>query len=139
VNPTDQEDELTQTDTKTSIAEVGTVMVPVSDQDRALDFYVGTLGFEKRTDSPYGDGERWVDVAPPGATTTIALVPPREGDPVGIETRIGLTTEDIDADHAHLRACGVDADDVMRMGDPVPPMLFFRDPDGNRLMIVERT
>ena len=129
-----------ETETRTSIVEVGTVMVPVSDQDRALEFYVGTLGFEKRTDTPYGGSERWVDVAPPGAATTIALVPPREGDPVGIETRVGLTSTDIDADHAHLRARGVDVDEeVMRMGDPVPPILFFRDPDGNRLMIVERS
>jgi catechol 2,3-dioxygenase-like lactoylglutathione lyase family enzyme len=79
-------------------------MVPVSDQDRSIDFFVDKLGFEKRTDVPYGDGERWVDVAPPGAETTVALVPPREGEPSGIETRIGFTTEDVDADHARLRA-----------------------------------
>ena len=34
---------------------------------------------EKRTDVPFGDGDRWVEVAPPGAATTVALVPPREG------------------------------------------------------------
>ena len=78
-------------------------------------------------------------MAPPGAATTIALVPPREGESAGIETRVGFTTEDIDADHADLRAGGVDADEeVMRMGDPVPPMFFFRDPDGNSFLMVER-
>jgi catechol 2,3-dioxygenase-like lactoylglutathione lyase family enzyme len=129
---------MTESKTKTSITHVGTVMVPVSDQDRALEFYLDKLGFEKRTDTPYGEGERWVDVAPPGAATTIALVPPREGDPTGIETRVGFTTEDADADHADLRARGVDVDEaVMRMGDPVPPMFFFRDPDGNSFLIVE--
>src|SRR4051794_16657766 len=96
------------TETKTRIAHVGTVIVPVSDQDRALDFYTGTLGFEKRTDAPYGDGDRWIDVAPPGAETTISIVPPREGDPVGIETRTGFTTDDVDADHEYLRSQGVD-------------------------------
>ena len=130
---------MAQTETRTRITQVGTVIVPVSDQDRALEFYLGTLGFEKRGDTPYGDGERWVEVAPPGAATTIAIVPPREGESSGIATRIGFTTEDVDADHAHLRARGVDADDVMRMGDPVPPMFFFRDPDGNTFLIVERT
>jgi len=129
---------MAKTETQTHITHVGTVMVPVSDQDRALEFYLDKLGFEKRTDTPYGEGERWVDVAPPGAATTIALVPPREGDPTGIDTRVGFTTEDADADHADLRARGVDVDEaVMRMGDPVPPMFFFRDPDGNSFLIVE--
>ena len=128
-----------ETETKTHIAQVGTVIVPVSDQDRALEFYVEKLGFEKRTDVPYGEGERWVEVAPTGAATTIAIVPPREGESAGIETRVAFTTEDIDADFARLRARGVEADEeVMRMGDPVPPMFFFRDPDRNQFLIIQR-
>jgi catechol 2,3-dioxygenase-like lactoylglutathione lyase family enzyme len=130
---------MAKTDSKTRIQHVGTVMVPVSDQDKALEFYTETLGFETRTDTPYGDGDRWVEVAPEGAETTVALVPPREGESVGIQTRTGFTTEDIDADHADLEARGVDVDpEVMRMGDPVPPMFFFRDPDGNNFLIVQR-
>jgi catechol 2,3-dioxygenase-like lactoylglutathione lyase family enzyme len=137
--PHDQEDEMAETETRTHITQVGTVIVPVSDQDRALEFYLEKLGFEKRMDMPYGEGDRWVEVAPPGAATTIALVPPREGDSTGIESHVGFTTEDIEADHADLLARGVDADEeVMRMGDPVPPMFFFRDPDGNRFLIVGR-
>jgi catechol 2,3-dioxygenase-like lactoylglutathione lyase family enzyme len=124
--------------TTTSITQVGTVIVPVSDQDRAIAFYRDVLGFETRADMPYGNGERWVEVAPPGAATTIALIPPREGEPTGIDTHVGFTTTDADADQAHLRAQGVEADDVMRMGDPVPPMFFFRDIDRNRFLIVER-
>ena len=131
---------MAETETSTRITMVGTVMLPVSDQDQAVEFYVGKLGFEKRMDTPYGDGDRWVEVAPPGAETSVALVPLREGDSAGIESRIGFTTEDIDGDHAELRDRGVDGDDeVMRMGDPVPPMFFFRDQDGNRLLLVERT
>jgi catechol 2,3-dioxygenase-like lactoylglutathione lyase family enzyme len=130
---------MAETETRTQITQVGTVIVPVSDQDRALEFYVEKLGFEKRTDAPFGEGERWVEVAPPGAATTIAIVPPREGESAGIETRVALMTEDIDSEHADLRARGVEADEaVMRMGDPVPPMFFFRDPDGNRFVIIER-
>lgn len=131
---------MAQTETKTRIAQVGTVIVPVSDQDRALAFYTETLGFEKGVDIPYGDGDRWLEVVPSGAATTIAIVPPRQGDPVGIETRIGLATDDIDADHAELKASGVDVDDeVTRFGDPVPPMFWFNDPDGNRYMVVQRS
>jgi catechol 2,3-dioxygenase-like lactoylglutathione lyase family enzyme len=139
-NPTNRRIGMTETKAKTHITQVGTVIVPVSDQDRALEFYLDTLGFETRTDTPFGEGERWVEVAPRGAATTIAIVPPREGDSAGIETRVGFTTEDIDADHEDLRARGVDVDpEVMRMGDPVPPMFFFRDPDGNRYFISSET
>jgi catechol 2,3-dioxygenase-like lactoylglutathione lyase family enzyme len=131
---------MAETTTKTGIAQVATVMVPVSDQDRAIEFYLDRLGFEKRTDVPFGDGNRWVEVAPPGAATTIALVQPREGESAGIEARVALDCGDVDAVHASLRERGVDVDaEVMRMGGPVPPMFFFRDQDGNRLLIVERS
>ena len=121
----------------TRITEVGRVIVPVSDQDRALEFYTDKLGFEQRMDVPYGDGQRWLEVAPPGGATTIALIPPQEGEVTGVETRISLSSEDVDADHGTLRERGVDVDpEVMRMGDPVPPMFFFRDQDGNRLLMV---
>ena len=125
-------------ETKTLITELGRVIVPVSDQDRALEFYCGTLGFEKRADIPYGNGDRWIEVAPPGGTAAIALCPPQTGGAVGVPTGISLSTEDVDATHAHLKARGADVDaEVMRMGDPVPPMFWFRDQDGNSLFIVE--
>jgi catechol 2,3-dioxygenase-like lactoylglutathione lyase family enzyme len=125
--------------TRTRISKVGTVVVPVSDQERAIAFYVETLGFEKRTDVPFGNGYRWVEVAPADAATTIAIVPPPPGKPTGgVETGIALHTDDIDATHADLQASGVDVDaEVSRMGDPVPPMFWFRDPDANSLLIVE--
>ncbi len=131
---------MTDTATKTSITHVGTVIVPVSDQDRAGEFYLDKLGFEQRADIPFGKGgERWLEVAPPGGTTTIALIPPREGEPTGIDTHVAFTSADIDADHATLRDRGVEVDEeVMRMGEPVPPMFFFRDQDGNRFLIVEQ-
>ena len=129
---------MSETKSSTRITEVGTVIVPVSDQDRAIEFYTEILGFELRGDSPYGDGDRWVEVAPAGAATTIALVPPREGQSVGVPTNMGLTTQDVDADHATLKERGADVDDVMRMGDPVPPMFFLRDQDGNQIFVVQR-
>jgi catechol 2,3-dioxygenase-like lactoylglutathione lyase family enzyme len=129
---------MSETDANTHIAQIGTVIVPVSDQDRALAFYLDKLGFEKRADIPFGRGDRWVEVAPAGAATTLALMPPREGEAVGVPTRVALNTTDIDADHADLRARGVDVDEeVMRMGDPVPPMFFFRDQDANSFFIVQ--
>ena len=118
------------------IVDVRTVGVPVTDQDRALEFYVEKLGFAKQLDVPFGDGKRWIEVAPPGATTTIALVPSRDGVPAGVETGIRFTTQDADAEQVGLRARGVDADEVLRWPG-APPMFAFRDQDGNGLEIVE--
>ena len=124
---------------KLNLSQVGRVCVSVADTDRAIDFYVDTLGFEKVVDVPMGDAGRWVEVAIPGAPTTIALAPPPQGKEAGgTDTGICLDTSDVDADHAALKAAGVDVDDeVSRMGDPVPPLLWLRDPDANVLMIVD--
>jgi catechol 2,3-dioxygenase-like lactoylglutathione lyase family enzyme len=125
------------TNTTTNITEIGTVIVPVSDQDRALEFYLGKLGFEKRLDVPFGPGGRWVEVAPSGAATTIALVP--AGNGASTANEVSFTTANAEADHAELLSRGVDADpELIRMGDNVPPMFTFRDPDGNRFRMVER-
>ncbi|HET7026601.1 MAG TPA: VOC family protein [Candidatus Limnocylindrales bacterium] len=119
------------------ITGLATVAVPVADQERALAFYVDVLGFEKRRDVPFGPGSRWIEVAPPGATTTISL-PPRGDVAPGVDTGIRLTTRDAEADHAALRARGVDVDsEILRFGPGVPPMFTLRDPDGNRLYVVQ--
>ena len=125
--------------TKTRIAKVGVVIIPVADEDRAIEFYVDKLGFEKRADVPFGGDYRWVEVAPAGGEARIAIVPPPPGKPTGgMETGIGLETADVDGFHAHLKAAGVDVDDeVSRYGGPVPPMFWLRDPDGNSLIIVQ--
>lgn len=129
---------MAETKTATHITQIGVAMVPVSDQDRAIEFYTDKLGLEKRADTPFGNGDRWVEVAPAGAATRIALVPASESNPVGAAGTVAFATTDVEADHAALRDRGVDVDEqVMRMGDPVPPMFFFSDQDGNRLLIVE--
>jgi catechol 2,3-dioxygenase-like lactoylglutathione lyase family enzyme len=121
-------------DTGTSITQVGTVGIPVTDADRALAFYRDVLGFETRMDGSYGEGMRWIEVAPPGGITTIALV--TSGAPAGIDTGVRLSTDDAAADHATLRTRGVDVDAEVI---PYPvPMFTLRDPDGNRLYVVER-
>jgi catechol 2,3-dioxygenase-like lactoylglutathione lyase family enzyme len=120
----------------TRITRVGTVILPVSDQDSALEFFTGTLGFETHLDGSFGDGQRWIEVAPPGAATTIALVP--AGPSAGVE--ISLATDDAEEDHAAMLAAGIDADpELISMGEGVPPMFTFRDPDGNRFRMVERS
>ena len=127
---------MSETRQMTHITEVRTVGIPVAAQEAALDFYLGKLGFEKRLDAAFGEGERWVEVAPPGASTTIALVRRPGGESEGIDTGVRLSSDDVAADHAQLQALGVDVDAEI-IPSPVP-MFAFRDADGNRLVIVGR-
>lgn len=120
-------------------SKIANVIVPVADQDRAVEFYVDKLGFDKRVDVPFGGGMRWIEVGLGEESTTIALAPPPEGYVTGSrETGITLHTDDIDAFHTQLKAAGVDVDaEVSRIGGPVPPMFWFRDIEANVLLVVQ--
>ena len=123
---------------RSRITGVYTIGVPVSNQDRALEFYVDTLGFETRLDIPLEQfGGRWIEVAPPGAPVSIALVPERDGVPSGVETGIRLTTPDAEAVHAELQNRGVDVGELLRWPE-APAMFAIRDQDGNGLEVVEQ-
>ena len=140
-------------DMPAGISEVGTVFVPVADQERSLKFFVEELGFEKRSDFAYGGAHRWIEVAPPGGSHQVALVPPSEGASAGGDVaRCALEVADAEGLHATLRTRGVDVDpeiattgtarsglvsSAVRVEDPVPPQFFVRDPDGNRFLIVQ--
>ena len=89
-------------------------------------------------DEPMPNGGRWIMVAPPSASTAVALVAASEGVPAGVETGIRFMTADADADHAFLRASGVDVGEVLRWPG-VPAMFAFRDQEGNGMEIVETT
>jgi catechol 2,3-dioxygenase-like lactoylglutathione lyase family enzyme len=128
---------MTTARSRIAITDVRTVGVPVTDQDRALAFYGDVLGFETRVDSPFGGG-RWIEVAPPGATTTVALAPALEGTPTGVDTGVRFTTANAAAAHEALTAAEVDVDPEVLRFPGVPPMFSFRDPDGNTLYLVER-
>ncbi len=121
------------------LREISLVIVPVSDQDQSIAFYVDKLGLEKRTDQEFGPGMRWVEVYAPVGTTGIALALPRPGDTVTPQqTGITFQTDDIEGTHAEFKAAGVDVDgEIMRMGGGVPDMLWLRDPDGHSLLVVQ--
>ena len=91
------------------VRQVQLVAIPATDRERSVAFYEA-LGFEKRSDIPWGDGHRWIEVYPPNSPTGIALVPPGPADATGVQTGIILNTDDIDATHAQLQAIGVDVD-----------------------------
>jgi catechol 2,3-dioxygenase-like lactoylglutathione lyase family enzyme len=130
---------MTTTTSSTGLRGLSLVCVPTIEQDKAVEFYE-SLGFEKRTDEPFGGNYRWIEVYPPEGTAGIALAPPPDPSAITpMQTGITLTTSDIDATHAALKERGVDVDaEVSRMGDPVPPLFWFRDPTGHTLMVVEQ-
>jgi catechol 2,3-dioxygenase-like lactoylglutathione lyase family enzyme len=122
-----------------SISQLGRVIVPVSDQDKAIAFYTDKLGFSLTADVPYGEGDRWVEVSPPQGGAAIALSRGMGEFQPGRETGIALTTSDAKAAHAELKEKGVQVEEQLMGGDGTVPLLFmFRDGDGNGLMVVEQ-
>lgn len=119
----------------TAITDVRSIGVAVADQDTALRFYVDVLGFEKRLDAPISPTMRWIEVAPPGARTSIALTaaPSVTGT---TDTRIRFTVPDATAEHAALHHRGVAVGELLEWAE-VPPMFTFDDPDGNRFYVVQ--
>lgn len=121
-----------------SITGVHTVVVPVVDMDQALTFWTGALGFEVQMDSPFGEGQRWVELAARDAgagATTIGLMS-GGGQPTGVNTGIRLATSDAAAAWRVLEEAGVDVDELLTLPG-APPMFTFRDGDGNELVVVE--
>jgi predicted enzyme related to lactoylglutathione lyase len=128
---------MTTTDVSAIVTGVRTVAVPVTDQDRALAFYTGTLGLTVRIDVPMGAG-RWIEVVPAGSATSIALIPADGFRAVGGDTGIRLTTADAEAAHAALAGAGADVDAEVLRWPGVPAMFVLRDVDGNRLSVVQQ-
>lgn len=75
----------------TAFTGLSTVAIPVTDQDRTKSL-LESLGFETRFDADLGDGFRWIELAPPGAATSIALVASGDDLPTGVDTGIRLVT-----------------------------------------------
>jgi lactoylglutathione lyase len=120
------------------ITHVSFASVYVTDQERALTFYRDALGFDVRTDAPYGPGMRWIEVAPPSAATGVAILArPEEWPPIAAGTPVlSLTASDVRAVHASLVTKGVTI--------AQPPTTEFwgtyfsvLDPDGNAIVVKE--
>ena len=120
----------------TTITDVRTVGINVTNQDDAIGFYVDTLGFEKRLDAPMSPTMRWIEVARRARRTSIALNAGEGTRDVGSDTGIRFTVPDAEAEHAAMRERGVRSATSSAL-DGVPPMYTFDDPDGNRFYIVE--
>ena len=119
-----------------AIKDIQVVSLPVSDQDRAKAFYVETLGFELRSDATFGPGQRWVEVAPVGATTRITLVTWFPQMPAGSVQGLVLMTDDIQGDYTALKARGLTFGGEIEAA-PWGTFATFSDPDGNGWVLQE--
>lgn len=114
---------------------LSSVAIPVTDQNRTKAL-LEDLGFETRFDADLGGGFRWIELAPPGAATSIALVATGPDLPAGIDTGIRLITPDARATHADLASRGLAVGELLDW--PTAPLMFsFQDLDGNRLYVAE--
>lgn len=116
-----------------SLTRVQLLSVPVSDQDRARDFYVNTLGFDLISDTQLGPGQRWIQVGAPGAQTSLTLVTWFETMPAGSLRGLVLESDDLEADIKALAARGVTVSDVQAA--PWGHFVTCEDPDGNGLIL----
>ena len=119
------------------INQVQIVSVPVEDQEQARNFYVEVLGFELRQDNEWGEGMRWVEVAPENGAVSLSLVTWFDSMPAGSLQGLVVATDDINTTHEELTNKGVHFD--------MPPtkqtggvQAMFRDPDGNSFVLWQR-
>ena len=111
------------------------VSVPVSDVDRAKEFYVERAGFNPDHDHSVSDELRFVQLTPPGSPTSIAIGKgTSEAEPGSVEG-LQLVVEDIEAARSELAGRGVEVSDVEDF--PWGRFVFFKDPDGNGWAVQE--
>ncbi|MEO3743161.1 glyoxalase superfamily protein [Plantactinospora sp. B5E13] len=121
-----------------TISRIQLLSLPVTDQDRARDFYVDVLGFDLLGDNPMGPDRRWVQVAPKGADTSITLVTWFDAMPPGSVRGLVLETDDLDGDVTELTRRGVRIQGGVQEA-PWGRFVTFDDPDGNGIVLQATT
>lgn len=119
----------------TTFTSISTVAIPVTDQDRTKALFEA-LGFETRFDADLGGGFRWLELAPPDAETSVAVIASGDELPTGIDTGIRLITPDARAAHKRLGELGLDVGELLDW-ETAPLMFSFTDYDGNRIYASE--
>lgn len=109
--------------------------IPVKDQDRALVFYTEKLGFTIRTDAPFNEKQRWIELALPGAQTGITLFTPEgQEDRVGTFINTSWAVDDIDRTYEDLSAKGVEFDGPPQK-QPWGSFVCMKDSEGNSIIL----
>src|SRR3712207_6504730 len=112
--------------------------VPVRDQDRALAFYTGKLGFLVATDQPFDGAQRWIELRIPGADTRLVLFTPSgHEDRIGGFSNVAFVADDVGATYRELSGRGVEFTEPPR-AEEWGTAAVFKDPDGNTFVISSR-
>jgi catechol 2,3-dioxygenase-like lactoylglutathione lyase family enzyme len=116
---------------------VSVVSVPVTDQDRAAQFYERYLGFTVIEDQPMGPTMRWVQLGCGDEHTTLTLTTWFESMPAGSITGLLIDVDDVDAVHGAMVRDGHECSGL----DDEPWGRYFmtKDPDGNGLVVSRTT
>lgn len=112
------------------------VSIPVQDQDRALQFYTGRLGFEVTTDQSFGPGQRWIELLIPGGSTTgvVLYTPPGHEDRIGTMSDIVFTSADLEKTYHELVERGVEFAQPLKT-EAWGSSAIFVDSEGNRFAL----
>jgi catechol 2,3-dioxygenase-like lactoylglutathione lyase family enzyme len=116
------------------------VVVPVSDVDRAKDFYAERMGFVVDHDTEPAEGVRVVQLTPPGSACSIVIGTGVADMEPGSVKGLQLVVDDMDAAYADLSARGLELGEVQKLGPPDSvgyKFVFFSDPDGNGWAVQE--
>ena len=123
------------------------VVVPVSDVDRAKQFYSERVGFNVDVDHRAGEQFRVVQLTPPGSACSVTIGEGLSDMPPGSVKGLQLVVADIEAARAELVLRGVEVSTIQHFADGVQQegpggdwnsFIFFSDPDGNSWAVQER-
>jgi predicted enzyme related to lactoylglutathione lyase len=113
--------------------------VCVSNQDRAIEFYTKKLGFKLKTDAPFENGQRWIELEIPGAQTQIVLFTPKgQEDRIGAFVNTSLACDDLDKTYEEYQSRGVEFT-TPPTKQPWGSFAMFKDPDGNTFVLSSET
>lgn len=114
------------------------VSIPVRNQDRALEFYTGRLGFTIMTDQPMGDSQRWIELSIPGAETRIVLfTAPGQEDRIGTTSNVVFVSDNVEKTAEQLASRGVEFVQKAKK-EPWGTSAIFKDVDGNQFVLSSR-
>ncbi|GMA49798.1 lactoylglutathione lyase [Alicyclobacillus contaminans] len=112
------------------------VSIPVRDQERSLEFYRDALGFQVVTDQPFGNGQRWIELQPPGSDTLVVLfTPPGQEDRIGGFQNVSFTADNIEETCKVLEERGVRFIKPLTRANWGGMEAIFADPDGNTFVL----
>lgn len=117
------------------IKHIKSASIPVTDQDRALEFYTKKLGFRVLTDAPFDGTQRWIELGIPRAETRVVLFTAEDHKKmIGGFMNFTFATDDVEGTAQELKARGVEFVQEPTKAD-WGTMAIFKDPDGNRFLL----